>query len=278
MSDNIQELTESIYSLISRRILQKKKQLKKTRFQISPDNEQLLSNVMHNKRIKSRNPYLLNSQIIHDVVDNLNFSSVYELIWGTENDLDPLLRSLFSIGMDLLSKSNNDLIEQSCYEYLPYTRIVAKYDHSKFQDIDVTDVGAEWQSAKWYLYYELSDKWKEQHHSFFQDKGTKKLDKQLTIFINTELLSLLQDFLNETSHEGKKAYDLMTSIIEYENEDVFESISHGPEWYAHQPLTNSEKPIADVRQSIIDAGDNYINTMVNAQKELDPFFDTKIDS
>lgn len=272
MSDNIQELTESIYSLISKRILQKKKELKKTRFQIAHDNEQLLSNVMHNKRIKNRNPYLLNSQIIYDVVDNLNFSSAYELIWGTENDLDPLLRSLFSIGIDLLSESNNDLIDQSCYEYLPYTRIVAKYDHSTFQDIDVTDVGAEWQSAKWYLYYELSDKWKEQHHSFFQDKGTKKLDKQLTIFINTRLPSLLQDFLNKTGHEGKKAYDLMTSIIEYENEDTFESISHGPEWYAHQPLTNTEKPIADVRQSIIDAGDKYINAMVNAQKELDPFF------
>ena len=98
------------------------------------------------------------------------------------------------------------------------------------------------------------------------------MDKQLTIFINSTLPPLLQDFLNETGHEGKKAYDLMTSIIEYENEDVFENISHGPEWYAHQPLTNSEKPIADVRQSIIAAGDKYINAIVNAQKELDPFF------
>ncbi len=272
MSDDIQTFTEHIYSLISKRILQKKKQLKKTRFQISNGNEQLLSNVMHNRRIKSRNPYLLNSQIIHDVVDNLNFSSVYELIWGTGNDLDPLLRSLFNIGIDLLSESNKDLIDQSCYEYLPYTRIAAKYDHSKFQDIDVADVGEEWQSAKWYLYYELSDKWEEQHHSFFKDKETKKMDKQLTIFINSTLPPLLQDFLNETGHEGKKAYDLMTSIIEYENEDVFENISHGPEWYAHQPLTNSEKPIADVRQSIIAAGDKYINAIVNAQKELDPFF------
>jgi len=68
------------------------------------------------------------------------------------------LRSLFNIGIDLLSESNKDLIDQSCYEYLPYTCIVAKYDHSKFQDIDVADVGEEWQSAKWYLYYELSDK------------------------------------------------------------------------------------------------------------------------
>lgn len=49
MSDDIQTFTEHIYSLISKRILQKKKQLKKTRFQISNGNEQLLSNVMHNR-------------------------------------------------------------------------------------------------------------------------------------------------------------------------------------------------------------------------------------
>ena len=42
--------------------------------------------------------------------------------------------------------------------------------------------------------------------------------------------------------------------------------------YAHQPLTNSEKANCGRRQSIIAAGDKYINAIVNAQKELDPFF------
>lgn len=50
---------------------------------------------------------------------------------------------------------------------------------------------------------------------------------------------------------------------------------HGPEWYAHQPLTNSEKPVADIRNEVTDAGEKYIDALVNEQIEMDDFFESK---
>lgn len=275
MVDTINNYVENIFETISKRILDRKNKLGKTRTDITnDDNVQLLSNIMHNKRLTKRNPYLLNDSITYDIVKNLNFNSSYELIWGKGNKLDQILKDLFYIGINLLEHSDPDLIEYCYYEYLPYTKEAAIFDSSTGSlQTDIETVGTQQQFAKEYLYFELSDKWEERHYSFFKDKGTKKLDKLLNDFLSSTLRSSLQEFLNETNHNGQNTYDLMSSIIGYENEDEFESIAHGPEWFAHQPLTNSEKPIAEVRQSIIEAGEKYINTIVNAQKETDPFFE-----
>ena len=40
----------------------------------------------------------------------------------------------------------------------------------------------------------------------------------------------------------------------------------------HQPLTISERPLTEVREEVIEAGNKYIDTIVNEQKELDPFY------
>ena len=57
----INSLTDEIYKKIAARILERKNKLGKTRKQITDQNSMyLLSNIMHNKRVKNRNPYLLN--------------------------------------------------------------------------------------------------------------------------------------------------------------------------------------------------------------------------
>ena len=97
MNKLIDELTEEIYQNIARRVLIRKKKLNMKRFQITDQNSvPLLSNVMHNKRIHNRNPYLLNSKITFDIVSKLKFKSSYELIWGENSELDSMLRNIFN--------------------------------------------------------------------------------------------------------------------------------------------------------------------------------------
>ncbi|MFM9785384.1 hypothetical protein, partial [Streptomyces scabiei] len=115
------------------------------RFQITDQNSvPLLSNVMHNKRIHNRNPYLLNSKITFDIVSKLKFKSSYELIWGENSELDSMLRNIFNIGLEILQNQtdkNSELIENCYLEYLPYAKASAAYENA-FQPFkpDIEDV------------------------------------------------------------------------------------------------------------------------------------------
>ena len=103
------------------RILNKKRDLKKKRFQITDvNNVQMLSNVMHNRIYEKRNPYLLNSKTTYDIVTNLNFKSSYDLIWGEDKELDSILKAVFQYGLNHLQATKNikgELIENCLLEY-----------------------------------------------------------------------------------------------------------------------------------------------------------------
>lgn len=274
MDNTIKKLSEQIYSQISKRVLHRKKKAKKQRFKITDaNNVQLLSNIMHNKRVKSRNPYLLNDKITYDIVTNLNFSSAYELIWGSEDELSSNLDVILEIGINILRDTQVALIDNCLYEYLPYCKAAAQYENAiDPMKPEIETMGELQQQAIMYLVYHLHSEASKMHFEFFKDKGTKKLDKNLTIFIQDYLPKLLEHLLNDTNYNGKRVYDLISSIVNYEKENLYEDISHGPEWFAYQLLSNSERPMMDVRNDVIEAGDKYIDTIIDEQKEIDPFF------
>ncbi|WP_283588994.1 MULTISPECIES: hypothetical protein [Lactobacillaceae] len=278
MNKLIDELTEEIYQNIARRVLIRKKKLNMKRFQITDQNSvPLLSNVMHNKRIHNRNPYLLNSKITFDIVSKLKFKSSYELIWGENSELDSMLRNIFNIGLEILQNQtdkNSELIENCYLEYLPYAKASAAYENA-FQPFkpDIEDVVEAQDIAEAHLYYGVLEDLRISHKRYFNDKETKKLSKNISEFINNEIPQLLHQYLKENDNQGHRAYRIMSEIMSYESENEFDSISHGPEWYAHQPLTaNTERPLMDLRQEVVDAGNKYIDTIINEQKECDPFY------
>lgn len=277
MHNSIDKLTNKIYKKISLRILNKKKELKKKRFQITDaNNVQMLSNIMHNKRNKKRNPYLLNSKTTYDVVSKLDFKSSYDLIWGENEDLNSILEDLFKYGLKYLQtidKTKNELIENCLLDYLPYAKISAEFEYAlEPLKPDIEDVFLNHNIAIKHLYYGISESFKKAHKSFFENKETKKLPQNINKFVETNLPNLLQKYLDDTDNQGKRAYKIMSEIMSYESEDEFDSISHGPEWEMHQPLTISERPLTEVREEVIEAGNKYIDTIVNEQKELDPFY------
>lgn len=270
--NKIDQIVELIFNNISTRVTNRKKQLKKTRSDITNEsNVQLLSSIMNNQRVPSRNPYLLNASVTDDIVSNLNFHSSYELIWGDHSDLDILLKQIFYAGISLLKQNN--LIEECRLTYLPYAKASAKFNFAnELEKPDLETLVEEQEYASEYVFFYINDKLKEEHKNFFSKSGTKKINKQLFNFINTTFPRLFSNFLSETNHQGKQVYELMSSIIKYENEDIFESIAHGPEWFQHEPLTNSEIPLSDVRKNIINTGEKYIDALLNEQFETDYFF------
>ena len=168
-----------------------------------------------------------------------------------------------------------NLVKQCRYEYLPYCKIAAEFEYAIAPNKpEVEDAGKVQNQANYYLYFKIKDAWQLKHKQFFYNKGTKKLDNQIIDFITTQFPKLLNKFLDDNNHYGLSTYNLISTIIQNENLTDYEEMSHGPEWYAHQPLTNSERPVADVRNEVADAGEKYINTIVNEQREMDDFFES----
>lgn len=274
MHKEVNNITNIIYKNISQRIRSRKLSLHKSRLDITNNsNVQLLSNIMHNRRLPKRNPYLLNPSITQDIVRNLKFSSVYELIWGSGDELDSLLSILFETGINILENENTDLIEHCLYDFLPYCRDAAEFDHAcePFKP-EIEYVATEQDFAKSYLYFYLEDNWKNKHKKFFFNKGCKKIDILIDEFITTQLPILLNTYLNETNHSGLITYRLISEIIERNNASFSEDLANGPEYSFHQPVTNSDEPVATVRNEVVNAGEKYIDALVNEQIETDLFF------
>lgn len=273
MNNDINEIVNKMYYHISQRILNKKRQLKKTRTDITSDNNiQLLSSIMHNKRVQNRNPYLLNPSITQDIVSSLQFPSSYELIWGKKEDL----ASFFGDGINYLKSqegAKSNTIKKCLHEYLPFAKVDAQYNNSHFTSPSDEQVREELSLvASSYLYACLHNDFEQYHYEFFKDKGTKKLNKWISLFFDTELFKLLKQFLKDNDDHGEKIYQLIKNIINYENEYLFDDMIYGAEGYFHLIATNSEEPIQDIRSEIISAGEKYIDTIIEAQEKTDPFF------
>lgn len=276
--NSIQELTEEIYTKIANRVLKRKQKLKVMNFQIIDgyyNREKLLSSIMHNKRIPKRNPYLLNDKISKCIVRNLKFSSQYELVWGKDSEYDYLMREVFETGVTYLEQSTeySDLVHNCLYTYLPFTKIFAKYENSLGPEKpDDSAVFNSLVSATAYVYYYVSDEIKKTHQEFFFDKGTKKLDNRLEKYFVEEIPKVLKKYVSDSHNNGLEIFNMFSSIIKYETDDLMESLVNGPEWYAHQPVTNTDRPWSEMREKVIDAGETYISTLIEEQSEMDSFF------
>ncbi|QIA88652.1 hypothetical protein [Lactobacillus johnsonii] len=272
----IDDLTGEIYAKIATRIRERKSQRHKKRNEITDDNSvQLLSNIMNNKRLSSRNPYLLNSKMTYDIVTNLDFKSSYELIWGNGKDLDEMLRIVFEYSLEYLQNKSNDygkIIEDCLLNFYPYARLSAEYDHAiePFKP-EIPDIGLAYDFAKKHLYFEISDDFKSKHRKYFETLETKKLPDKIITFVEKDVFEILKEYLKKHA-EGITTYELISKIIGYETEDMYEDMIHGPEWSAHQPLTYTGETYKKVRQETIDAGRSYIDAIIHEQEETDYFY------
>lgn len=289
LNNSIKALSGIIYRQISKRVMKRKKKLSLTNEQISGNNLQLVSNVIHNHRKSTRNPYLLTPQLIEDIMKSLKFTSTYELIWGSDSELDLLISACALYGLRFLLSNSEDkvLVEKCCYEYLPYAEdmaIISTLDspvrEGAYKDVEIMALS--------YIRYSLFDELKIAHKKFFYDKGTSKIDKQLVLFFENELTRLLHEFLSKRDLYGWKSYQLIRSVLKYE--DIVHIENFPPDYndYAYKtdpiigdkirlPITVNKKPtkLMEIHSNLAEAGSDFIYEMVELQMQTDPFFKDK---
>lgn len=278
MNKLIEEVTNQVYEKIAKRVLNRKKELKKTREQITDTNVQLLSNIMHNKRIKTRNPYLLNSGIIYDIKEKLNFKSSYVLIWGKDKELDSILKILFINGLKYLqeNKTDNELIKDCLLEYLPLAKTLAEYkQNERIFKPNKEIITKDYNLAFEYLYYGISSDLQHRHEDYFKGKETKKLNNNIAKFVSSVIPEILHKYLKERHSQGKEAFRTISKVLKYQNEYEINAILFGPPIVSERILnTKTEnKKILKARKKFVETGNNYIDALVDMQKVADPLYE-----
>lgn len=268
MNELPSELFEKIYIMLSNRISTKKKVHGKTMEQITDLNSiPLLSSAMHNKRLPSRNPYLLNNKLIYDLVNNLDFDSEYELIWGSDMELDEILRDIFFTGSFYLIDTESEyeqLINNCMYSYFPYAKYMAKKKSTIWVQKKSEYLNEKMKMQRLaleYIFFYIKDELKVSHKKFFFEKGIKKINNTLKEYVTTEIPKLLDNY--SIDHKGVETFNAIKNVYKYESEEEFESIM--------VELSN-ESQYTHARKEIIEAGENYINTILKLQERFDPFY------
>lgn len=266
---SISEYEKLIYSNIGKRVTKEMKRRHKKRYDVSPDNPELLSKVRRGKNYPKTNRYLLTGNITQDITDNLGFDE-YSLVWGDQQELMDNLRILFISGLSFLNYdySNNDvkkLIELSLFECFSYSsrhaEEMANLPNSPFDSPSSTDLVLYIEAVD-YIYFYLEQDFKKVHYNFFKKLVTKKLPNNIEKFIIREIPILLKDFLSERKNIGKQTYDLMFSIFSTNlKHEFFLSESKLEDDQTYKTLQNMSK-----------SGEKYIDYLVKYQKETDPYY------
>lgn len=211
----IKTFTTKLLKNVSKSVKDRKKKQKKTRTEIAPDNEQLLSNVMNFHIIPSRNPYLLpipkdkDTNLTHQIVKNLHYKSSYELTWdnGTINYFDNL-EQLFYLGLDYISLNNKEIVTTALLSDLRFAKAKAYKDTQSIYKKEKYDKAK--QSAKTYLYETLWLNFAKLHKNHFQNLGTFKINQNIELFFKTDFLNLLKKF--NSSNTPTSTFNLIISI------------------------------------------------------------------
>lgn len=278
IKDKINDLTNDLLYSISQTIYFEKKVQHKTRSDIAPGNEIMLSNITNYKILPKRNPYLLpNAQkqrsnnpndeykesITNQIIKNLKFKNQYNLIWGYN---DSILERLFNIGCQYLQTNNErqKIYEEALLYSYKFAKSKAKKDNppeylpSYETETILENYKQEKLEAEKGLYKAIKVNFLNAHKLFFKDLGTKKIDQKIIEFIKTKFSQIFINFANE--RKGKEIYNLMSQIIKISNSLDRESLISGPE---HQAI-QAEFTYAD--QEVIDTGNKYINALIKMQE------------
>lgn len=147
-----------IFDRICTRLNERKKEMNIRSKDILPDNSNLSSAILHNRKDPKKNPYLIPDTQVHLIMKSLNFESSKELLFGTDEEIESYAYSLFraliidTIEMNDSDKSkvtkkyskkcNYDIfnkLESVLIDYVPYAVISIYVENPVFCDFVITD-------------------------------------------------------------------------------------------------------------------------------------------
>lgn len=251
----INTFTTKLLKNVSKSIKARKKKQEKTREEIAPGNEQMLSNIMNFHIIPSRNPYLLpmpknkKTNLTHQIVKNLYYNSSYELTWDNDSvNYFDTLEEFFYLGLDYLTLDNKEVVTTALLSDLRFAKAKAYKDTQSIYKKEKYDKAKI--NAKTYLYETLWLDFAKIHKNYFQNLGTFKIDQNIELFFKTDFLNLLKKF--NSSNTPTSTFNLMISI--------YKTIA--------QQKTLIDKPLPEEianNDQLIDHGIGFIDALIENQ-------------
>lgn len=119
--------TNIIFNCICKRLNERKEELNISTKDLIPDNPNLSSTILHNRKEPKKNPYLIPDTHISAIMSSLNFKSIKELLFGTDEEIESYAYSLFhALIIDTLEMDKDDKL-----------KAIKKY--GKIYDYDIFD-------------------------------------------------------------------------------------------------------------------------------------------
>ena len=235
--------------------------------EIDAYNPKLISMIQNNRRVNSRNRYLITDTARDSLVKNLPFDDEVHLLWGTAGDRKTLVLPIF---IYLISDSVFDSeIDNILQAYVPYARCRTYFKllfqtenkYPAFQyGIREDDIMNEIDMARYLASIFVYSECKDQIASVILDfmdrtKSFKKLPRKLHDFIETELMNVLRDYRKVSHATGYRVEELILGDVRF------------------LPEVKSDEN--NVTEDLIKATKEYLERLENIQKEqMEKVFNT----
>lgn len=245
MYDNSMDI---IFDNICTRLKKRKEEMNISSKDLLPDNKNLSSAILNNRREPKKNPYLIPDTQILSLMDSLDFKSSKELLFGTDKEIESYAYSLFraliidTIEMDESDKLkavkkygknyNYDIfnkLKSVLTDYVPYALMSIHVENPVFFDFvfpkelsEIIDINRDTEirdEAIKRLYKNEDIKYS--FINFFYDNIIKKdtvvrLDKAFLDFVIVHFLPFL---IGETSDDdmyslGNRVYKSLTGLMD----------------------------------------------------------------
>lgn len=281
-------LAKIIYPRISERIKKERKKEGKKLFQVSC-NSSLLSAVIHGKRDKHKNPYLLTASIVQDIHNNLNFSSEYAVIWGEENERKEYFFEIFKDFITSIFKTDSKEIENLLFNDFEYAKARINLDNLKenynrnndpiFAEFELLDdeknkldnLEKEYlkkRKAAIKRLWEINKKsFLTEHEEFFTNEYATHINKKLEKFYKQYLPKLVANTHKYDNNLGTAIFTLMkdTSTRKKDND-----ILQGDHYlfssdYNSKDTIEAHQKYLDENETIINLTERYINGLTLLQ-------------
>ncbi|WP_414150582.1 hypothetical protein ACIZ62_15690 [Acetobacterium carbinolicum] len=302
MNNNIkfEKSEEFIYEMISKRFKIRKNYYNLKNYEILPNDPQLASNILNNKRTSKKNPYLITATYFDEIQKNLGFSTLNEMLWGDKFEFKSYSGYLFYLLIKEILASDSSIkkiLTSLLIEYAPFAKNKCLEDFLEKEDgfignkedfLEGKEVSRGWVTfyySDWIiesadkeelycnaigrLYSEIEYDFINAYLGYFNDKNTIKLNKKLNEFVQNDLLYIFKEkHSNIASSIGLLVYNSMNEYLQQTPTEV-EYIMYLPGNYHNTCTPETEEDFVVVFDDLKELCLSFIDGLIKIQNRLE---------
>lgn len=288
----IERIMEFFYKRASDRIRIKVESSNKTHAEIYKTDPKLISRIINNKRTRV-NPFLIPDAVIKSeikkedeegtvkigLVNQLNFKTAKEVLWGTDEEIRNYLPDLFKLLWDELpDKDSKYQIDKDLIllDYVPYAENSAYYDlclsfnydwpfmalYGRNEDVILCNQEKFKQKAFDFLYLKCARRFEEMFDNFSSKTDSfHKINKQVKEnFIDTVFVNLIKENIPNEHSLGLRVKNIIKSDLSLSAELIIKYRETGQ--------------VDEMKRKLLNAASTYTVRLEEIQKDMIKILDT----